>query len=119
VDQDGAVDDLGVGAITDQMKDLGRFKVSSLRNIELTSPYMHDGRFHTLDQVIEHYNWSVKPHANLDPRLRDFAANGMALPEVEKVALAAFLRTLTDNHFISDPKFSDPFIDHEKSERKE
>ena len=119
VDQDGAVDDLGVGAVTEQMKDLGRFKVSSLRNIELTSPYMHDGRFHTLDQVIEHYNWSVKPHANLDPRLRDFAANGMALPEVEKVALAVFLRTLTDNHFISDPKFSDPFIDHEKSERKE
>ena len=67
----------------------------------------------TLDQVIEHYNWSVKPHPNLDSRLEDFSANGMALPEVEKVALAAFLKTLTDYEFIKDPKFSDPFVRNE------
>ena len=63
-----------------------------------------------MDQVIEHYNWSVGPHPNLDIRLQDFAANGLALPEREKVALAAFLRTLTDRKLITDPKFSDPFV---------
>ena len=109
VDSDSEDLDGGVGAITGLKKDWGRFKATSLRNVELTAPYMHDGRFRTLDQVIEHYNWSVKPHRNLDARLEDFAANGLALPEVEKVALTEFLSTLTDPEFINDPKFSDPF----------
>jgi len=112
VDSEDPSFDQGVGLISHRQKDVGRFKASSLRNIEVTFPYMHDGRFQTIDQVIEHYNWSVKPHPNLDPRLQDFSANGMALPEVEKVALAAFLRTLTDHQFLTDPKFSDPF-DHD------
>ena len=110
VDNDTDEVDGGVGRQTGKPKDWGRFKASSLRNVELTAPYMHDGRFHTLDQVIEHYNWSVKPHRNLDPRLEDFAANGLALPEVEKVALTEFLRTLTDHQWIRDRKFSDPFL---------
>lgn len=101
--------DQGVGEATGREADVGKFKSSSLRNIEVTGPYMHDGRFHTLDQVIEHYNWSVRPHDNLDARLQDFAANGLAIPEVEKVALEAFLRTLTDHEFLRDPKYSDPF----------
>ena len=105
--------DGGVGLVSGRSEDWGRFKATSLRNIELSAPYMHDGRFRTLDQVIEHYNWSVKPHRNLDPRLQDFAANGLALPEVEKVALAEFLKTLTDSTFINDPKFSDPFVHEE------
>ena len=109
VDNDSDDVDGGVGRETGKPEDWGRFKASSLRNIELTAPYMHDGRFHTLDQVIEHYNWSVNPHRNLDPRLRDFAANGLALPEVEKVALTEFLRTLTDHQLINDLRFSDPF----------
>ncbi len=102
--------DGGVGEQTGRATDFGRFKASSLRNVELTAPYMHDGRFITLDQVIEHYNWSVRPHQNLDPRLEDFAANGLALPEVEKVALATFLLTLTDHELIKDPKYADPFM---------
>ena len=110
VDSDTPEADEGVFVVTKKVQDIGKFKASSLRNIELTAPYMHDGRFQTLDQVLEHYNWSVKPHPNLDPRLKDFSANGMAMPEVQKVALAAFLRTLTDPQFIYDPKFSDPFI---------
>ena len=113
IDIDGPGRDQGVGMVTGEKRDIGSFRVSSLRNIELTAPYMHDGRFQTLDQVIEHYNWSVKPHPNLDSRLEDFSANGMALPEVEKVALAAFLKTLTDYEFIKDPKFSDPFVRNE------
>lgn len=107
--EDGPVDP-GVGSVTGHARDRGRFKSSSLRNIAHTGPYMHDGRFHTLDQVIEHYNWSVRPHANLDARLRDFAANGLALPEVPKVALAKFLETLTDDAFLKDPRFSDPWV---------
>ncbi len=110
LDADGENVDAGVGQVTRKMQDVGKFRASSLRNIELTAPYMHDGRFRTLDQVIEHYNWSVKPHQNLDTRLQDFSANGMALPEVEKVALAAFLKTLTDDRFIRDPRYSDPFL---------
>ncbi len=109
IDSDSDQVDGGVGAYTSKEDEWGRFKSTSLRNVALTAPYMHDGRFRTLDQVIEHYNWSVKPHRNLDQRLEDFAANGLALPEVEKVALAAFLGTLTDQTFITDPKFSDPF----------
>lgn len=110
IDSDSAEVDGGVGASTQRSEDWGRFKSTSLRNVELTAPYMHDGRFRTLDQVIEHYNWSVKPHRNLDSRLKDFAANGLALPEVEKVALAEFLKTLTDQNFVNDPKFSNPFV---------
>lgn len=109
IDSDSGQVDGGVGALTLKESEWGRFKSTSLRNVVLTAPYMHDGRFRTLDQVIEHYNWSVRPHRNLDHRLKDFAANGLALPEVEKVALAAFLETLTDQTFLTDPKFSDPF----------
>jgi len=102
--------DPGLAAFTGRPDDRGKFKASTLRNVDRTGPYMHDGRFHTVDQVIEHYNWSVRPHANLDPRLRDFAANGLALPEVPKVALARFLSTLTDNELLENPKYADPFV---------
>ncbi|MDG2128658.1 MAG: cytochrome c peroxidase [Fuerstiella sp.] len=102
--------DVGLGGRTGADRDMGAFKVPSLRNIELTGPYMHDGRFTTIDRVLEHYNWSVRPHPNLDPRLEQISAQGLALPEQEKVALTAFLRTLTDHALINDPKFSDPFM---------
>ncbi len=109
IDSDVPGADLGTAKITKNDRDRGRFKSPSLRNVEVTVPYMHDGRFITLDSVVEHYNWSVRPHPNLDPRLDDFAANGMALPEVEKVALTAFLLTLTDRELLQDPRYSDPF----------
>lgn len=109
---DGEVEgnDAGVGGNTMRTDDTGAFKVPSLRNIAVTGPYMHDGRFTTIDRVIEHYNWSVRPHPNLDPRLAEIAANGLALPEREKVALAKFLHTLTDEELLKDPRFSDPFV---------
>ncbi|KLU02981.1 putative cytochrome-c peroxidase [Rhodopirellula islandica] len=109
VDADTDDVDLGVGTISKAEIDRGRFKSPSLRNVELTGPFMHDGRFRTLDEVVEHYNWSIKPHPNLDGRLDDFAANGMALPEVPKVALVAFLKTLTDRTILTEEKWSDPF----------
>lgn len=88
----------------------GNFKIPSLRNIALTAPYMHDGRFKNLDEVINHYVNGIKPHKNLDEKLR--TVNGkkpIDLDEVEKQALKAFLNTLTDEKMIKDPKFSDPF----------
>ncbi|HIF00639.1 MAG TPA: cytochrome-c peroxidase [Planctomycetes bacterium] len=110
VDGGVGVPDVGVGGRTGVVKDMGAFKASSLRNIELTGPYMHDGRFTTIDRVIEHYNWSVRPHPNLDSRLEEISAQGLALPEREKVALTEFLKTLTDYELINDPKFADPFV---------
>ncbi len=94
----------------------GKFKAPSLRNIALTAPYMHDGRFETLEQVIEHYSSGVHPHPNLGLAFSDFeptsnaATSGFRLTAVQKSALVAFLKTLTDEEFISDPRFSDPFV---------
>lgn len=104
--------DNGLGGVTGNPADNGKFKVPSLRNIALSGPYMHDGRFTTLAQVIEFYNSGVQAHPNLDPRLRQ--PNGqprvLNLRPDEKNALVAFLTTLTDPAFVTDPKFSDPFV---------
>ena len=102
--------DPGIGAITRRQQDLGKFKTPSLRNIALTGPYMHDGRFRTLEEVIEFYDSQVANHANLAPQLRN--NNGpirLNLSEAEKRALVAFLHTLTDPNLTTDPKYSDPF----------
>ncbi len=103
--------DRGVGAITNNTNKDAEFKVGSLRNIELTAPFMHDGRFATLEQVIEHYSSGVKAHPNLSPQLK--LPNGnprlLNLSAADKAALVAFLKTLTDTHMTSDPKYADPF----------
>ncbi|WP_291727332.1 cytochrome-c peroxidase [Bernardetia sp.] len=103
--------DLGVYESTGNPADIGKFKSPSLRNIALRAPYMHDGRFATLEEVIEHYNSGIQAHPNLDRILTD--ANGnpirMNLTEEEKDALVAFLNTLTDTEMIEDEKFSNPF----------
>lgn len=91
----------------------GKFKAPSLRNIALTAPYMHDGRFQTLEQVIQHYSTGVHPHENLglafeiQPGQRP--TSGFNFSKEETAALVAFLATLTDRSLVSDPKFSDPF----------
>ena len=104
-------DDNGVGGVTTDQNQNGRFKVGSLRNIELTAPYMHDGRFNTLLDVVEHYNSGVQDHPNLDNRLQ---RNGnpvrMNLSDQDKEDLVAFMLTFTDNEFTNDEKFSNPFI---------
>ncbi len=84
----------------------GKFKVPSLRNVELTSPYMHDGRFNTLEEVVEHYSTGIKPHLHLDWILQGDHIN---LSEQEKSDLVEFLKTFTDESFVSDARFSDPF----------
>jgi cytochrome c peroxidase len=90
----------------------GAFKIPTLRNIALTAPYMHDGRFQTLQQVIEHYNSGVKSHPYLSPQLKDTNGNPqmLNLTDAQKAALFAFLRTLTDENILNNHKWSDPFI---------
>jgi cytochrome c peroxidase len=89
----------------------GRFKTSSLRNIELNAPFMHDGRFSTLEQVVEHYNSGIKAHPNLAPGLKDGSGNPIRLnfTTTQKSDLVAFLKTLTDNSIATEAKWSDPF----------
>jgi cytochrome c peroxidase len=103
--------DKGVGGITNIALQNGEFKVSSLKNIQLTAPYMHDGRFTTLEQVVEHYNSGIQPHPNLAPQLRnpDGTPKRLNLTADQKASLVAFLKTLTDNAIGTDEKFSNPF----------
>ncbi len=91
----------------------GEFCIPSLRNIELTAPYMHDGRFTTLDDVLDHYSQKIQTHPNLDANLRSNFGSGAAVQlnftPAEKAALKAFLLTLTDASVTMDERFSNPF----------
>jgi cytochrome c peroxidase len=105
VDADGTVTDRGVANVTGNRRQAGQFKSPSLRNVEYAGPYMHDGRFKTLEEVLDHYSTGVKAHPNLDGALR----GRRQMDAEQKAALVAFLKTLSDPKFIADPKFSDPF----------
>ena len=99
--------DGGVGDVTLRVADLGSFKSPSLRNVEVTAPYGHDGRFATLDALIDHYSDNPISDLNLgyvSPRPLKFTAS-------EKAALIAFLKTLTDRACLTDARFSNPFVD--------
>jgi cytochrome c peroxidase len=126
--------DNGAGALLGEPSLNGVFKVPTLRNIALTAPYMHDGRFKTLEEVIEHYNSGVQNHVNLSRFLRGFSWQGnggsanntqncwscgigtagtdfkaLNLTQTDKENLVAFLTTLTDETLVRDEKFSNPF----------
>jgi cytochrome c peroxidase len=92
--------DLGRMEVTKQEGDRGKFKVPTLRNVALTAPYMHDGRFSTLEEVVEHYNGSLHRSHTLDPNLAKHPESGLGLSEADKAALVAFLKTLTDEQFV-------------------
>jgi cytochrome c peroxidase len=96
-------------SITDEAAGGGRFKVPSLRNVAVRAPYMHDGRFETLRDVVEFYNTGVQRSRNLDRALMHASMHGLEFSDVEVDAIVAFLETLTDEGFLNDPKFSDPF----------
>ena len=97
---DLAEDDLGRMAVTQNPADCGKFKTPSLRNVALTAPYMHDGRFATLEEVVEHYSAGVRRTPTLDPNLAKHPEGGIQLTLQEKADLVAFLKTLTDESFI-------------------
>lgn len=103
--------DLGAGAVFPNPIFIGRFKTTSLRDIDVTAPYMHDGRFTTLEEVVEHYNSGIQNHPTLSPALQDVNGNAIRLnfTEVQKAALVAFLKTLTDSNVATEPKWSNPF----------
>lgn len=105
---DASFSDLGQGAITNNVNDYGKFKVPTLRNIALTAPYMHDGRFKTLDEVIEHYSSGIHMSPTIDPKIEFANQGGVQLDAQEKQLLKAFLLTLTDLEFVNNPKFQDP-----------
>ena len=113
--------DRGLGALNRKSNDPftpsndGKFRSSSLRNIASSAPYMHDGRFKTLDEVVAHYSDGVHPHPNLTLAFARRENNtkptsGFGLTKQDQTALVAFLKTLTDESLATDPRFSDPFL---------
>ena len=109
----------GLGEVTGRPEHHGLFKTPTLRNIALTAPYMHDGRFSTLEEVLDHYNEGIKASATLSPLIREAGNDerkpadriSLNLTEEEKTAIVAFLHTLTDERFVTDPQFSNPFLE--------
>jgi len=116
LDDDSGLEE-GLASVTGIPSDKGKFKVPSLRNIALTAPYMHDGRFATLEEVLDHYNEGIKRSETLDPLILEASNESidpnedikLHLTNEEKEAIIAFLHTLTDYSFITNEKFSDPF----------
>jgi len=106
--------DKGKGELTGNPDDNGKFKIPNLRNVMLTAPYMHDGRFKTIDDVLDFYSKGISTHPNLDSRLisENSKPQVLDITKQERKYLKSFLNALTDQSFILDPKFSDPFINH-------
>jgi cytochrome c peroxidase len=109
----------GLMNTTGKQMDKGKFKAPSLRNIALTAPYMHDGRFNTLEEVLDHYNDHIKMSQTLDPLILEASNEArktgdpvrLHLTDDEKRQIIAFLKILTDHEFITDSQFSNPFKD--------
>jgi cytochrome c peroxidase len=104
-------EDNGHGVVSGIESDNGVFKIPQLRNVALTYPYMHDGRFETLEEVVEFYSNAIQAHDNLDHRLRnpDLTPVRMKFNNEEKTALVAFLESLSDMSMVGHQKFSDPW----------
>ena len=101
------INDVGRFRVTELESDYYKFKVPSLRNVEKTAPYMHDGRFGTLENVLNHYANNVQDSPTLDPILKQDGNLGIVLSSTEKIQLIAFLKTLTDNQYLTDKRFSE------------
>jgi cytochrome c peroxidase len=118
LDEEGAYPKLNQGlyAITGELSDMGRFRAPTLRNIELTAPYMHDGSIETLEEVIRHYEAGGRTieggdyagQGELNPYKSAFVT-GFQLSDRERMDLIAFLKSLTDESFVTDPQLSDPW----------
>ena len=102
---DATFTDLGLGAVTGNPNDNGKFRSPTLRNLAYTAPYMHDGRFLTLDDVIEHYSSGLQNSSTIDPLMKKVEQGGVQLSEEDKNNLKAFLLSLSDPSFINNPAF--------------
>jgi cytochrome c peroxidase len=110
LDADADQDDEGRMLVTNDPADKARFKTPSLRNIARTAPYMHDGRFKTLEQVIDHYNTGAKQSATVEFLMQyNLQPGGLGLTAQDKADLVAFMKTLTDEEFLNNPAYKSPF----------
>ena len=116
----------GLSAVTGNPAHKGLFKAPTLRNIALTAPYMHDGRFSTLAEVLDHYDQGINDSSTLSPLIaeadnlpineRQKGKISLNLTDEEKKAIIAFLNTLTDHAFVTDKRFSNPFSEEALNE---
>ena len=105
---DATFTDLGLGAVTGNAADNGKFKTPSLRNLGFTAPYMHDGRFATLDEVVNHYAVGLQNSATVDPLMKNVLSGGNQLNPQDRIDLKAFLLSLNDSSFIANPAYQAP-----------
>ena len=103
-----SMSELGRFAVTENVTEVGAFKTPTLRNIEKTAPYMHDGRFETLEDVIEFYSHDVKWSPSISPLMHHVNRGGVQLLPAEKEDLLSFIRSLHDEDFLTNPDFSKP-----------
>lgn len=103
---DSTFTDLGLGGVTGDPADNGKFKTPSIRNLAYTAPFMHDGRFTTLDEVIDHYSEGLQNSPTIDPLMKKVDQGGVQLTDEDKADLKAFLLTLSDPSFINNPNFT-------------
>jgi cytochrome c peroxidase len=105
---DADVAGTGRGAVTGRARDDGLYKTPTLRNVEMTAPYMHDDRFATLEEVIDFYSEGVVYSDSIDSLIPNVTGGGLRLSAQERLDLVAFLRALTDPTFLSDPELARP-----------
>lgn len=101
---DPMLNDFGRMMVTGKKEDSLKFKVPTLRNVQVSSNYMHDGRFNTLYQCIYHYRYTIQQGPTVDPSIR----GGISLTDTQAQDLVSFLKTLTDSSFLNNPKYKDP-----------
>ena len=106
--------DPGRGGVSGKQEDNGKFIVPSLRNLAFTAPYMHDGRFKTLEEVLQFYSSGVKLSATIDSKMEYAHQGGVRLSPEESRKIIAFLMTMSDSTFVSNPAFSNPFAKTDK-----
>ena len=109
LDSDADFTDIGREEVTLDPNDRAKFKVPTLRNIEVTGPYMHDGRFRTLEEVVDHYNEGIHASSTVDITVENTISTGLMLTSQDKTDLVAFLKALTDEVMLTDPRYSTPF----------
>ena len=110
--------DKGRGAITGKTMDNGKFMVPSLRNLAFTAPYMHDGRFKTLEEVVDFYSEGIKPSVNIDTKMEFAHQGGAKLKSEDRKKIIAFLKTLSDSSFVANYEFENPFKNKLKSKNE-